>query len=383
MLAPRGARELLRPHTRADSPLRAWSAADQLVLDHLGLDDVGEILIVNDEFGALTVGLAESEPTVWTDSIVSRNAIDTNLIANGFGPLGERAIPGHRGLDSRFDTVILRLPKTASLLAHQIGELRTAVDVGTRVVAAGMARHIQRSTIDTLAKSFGRATPSAAVQKARLIHVDVDLAVIARDTRSHRWRASAGRFATPEGLVIDEAPGVFSTRHLDVGTSLLLDTLASLLPAPPHPTAIIGDLGCGNGVIAATLARRWQAGQFVCTDASDLAVAAARSTWTTNGLDLSRAEIFVADGFSGVADDSLDLVVTNPPSHQGHAVDHALTDRLMAEAARVLRPDGRLVAVAQRHLNLHTRLRRWFGSVHVPSKHPSHVVLVADDPAKR
>lgn len=377
MLAPRGERTVLRPHGSAKSPLRAWSAADQLALDHLGNDELGSVLIVNDEFGALSVGLGDCEPTVWTDSIVSRTAIDANLVANGLSVLGDRSIPGDNDPQQNFDTVVVRVPKTSSLLNYQLAMLRERVHVGSRVIGAGMVRHIHRSTITAFETVFGAAITTPARQKARLILAEVDAARIQRQLPA--WPSAF--FTTEEGTSVCEAPGVFSAGHLDIGSALLLDLVDEVVP-PLGPESVVADLGCGNGVVGATLARRWRDPQFVLLDASDMAVHAARTTWQANGLDPERAAIHVADGLLGVEDGSLDLVVTNPPFHQGYAVDHDLTDRLMADAARALRGDGVLVVVAQRHLNLHTRLLRWFESVEVPSKHPSHVLLVATAPKR-
>lgn len=378
MIVPLGTRTISRPHTGADSPLRGWSAADQLVLDHLAVAALGSVLIVNDEFGALTLGLAEHEPEVWTDSIVSRAAIESNLAANGFAPLGNRSISGNELPGGSYDTVVVRIPKTSALLDHQLAALRSGLAAGARVIGVGMARHVHRSTIAAFERMIGPASTSRATQKARLIFAEIDIS-----RRSDGVLPTHGEFTTPEGVTVAEAPGVFSAGHLDVGTALLLQTIAEIHPESPPAEAVIADLGCGNGVVGATLGRRWPNPRFVLIDSSDLAVASARRTWQLNDLDPDRATIEVADGFASVPDGSLDIVVTNPPFHQGHALDNDMTDRLMATSARALAPEGTLVAVAQRQLNLHTRLRRWFDRVEVPSKHPSHVVLLATGPSQQ
>ena len=85
---------------------------------------------------------------------------------------------------------------------------------------------------------------------------------------------------------------------------------------------------------------------------------------------------------STVAIGIYDVIVTNPPFHQGHAEDRGLTDRLLQGAAAHLVEGGIVVVVAQRHRELHRRLRRWFGRVETVSAHPSHVVFVAALPRR-
>ncbi len=64
------------------------------------------------------------------------------------------------------------------------------------------------------------------------------------------------------------------------------------------------------------------------------------------------AEVAVrqADGLEAVPDASLDLIVTNPPFHLGSARDSGPTLRMLADAARALRPGGELWCVYNSHL---------------------------------
>lgn len=374
MTTPYGVRELWRPHTPADSPLRAWSAADQLVLDHLGIDPLGRTLILNDEFGALTCGLAAATPTVWNDSALSRAAIAENLARNGLDPVPtSHHIAGDELPSGHFDTVVIQIPKTTAMLEHQLQAIAACTSPDTRIVGAAMARHIHRSTLEAFERFIGPTTTSLATRKARLIHAD------RTDAPQHYAPPEATEFITDRGLRIAQLPGTFSADHVDIGTALLIDVLASRPVAPPG--TLVADLGCGNGVLAASMATTWPEAQFLLIDASDQAIAAARTTWHWNELG-DRATFAADDGFATTADASIDMVITNPPFHQGHAVDASLTDRLLADSGRVLTADGTAYVVAQRHLNLHTKLKRWFRSVAVVSKHPSHVVLAAEQPRR-
>ena len=357
-----------RPHTPASSPLRAWSAADQLVLEHLGDADLGRVLIVNDEFGAITCALARAEPIVWTDSALSRAAIARNLAANDLAPLSDdRVVHGHRQPQGQFDTVVVRIPKTTALLDYQLRVIAALSTAETKVVGTGMVRHIRSSTVDAFEQLVGPTTTSRATRKARLIHTsptgDAQGPVVLETTRF-----------TAAGLNVVQHPGTFSAGHIDIGSALLLEVLRELPIPEGWPTIV--DLGCGNGVLAAAVAALWHDAQFVLLDVSDLAVAAATETWDANNLG-DRMTAQVSDGFKDMSDGSIDMVITNPPFHQGHALDSAMTDRLLAAAARVLQPGGTAYVVAQRHENLHTRMLQWFTDVEVVSKHPSHVVLQA------
>ena len=141
--------------------------------------------------------------------------------------------------------------------------------------------------------------------------------------------------------------------------------------------------GASGGIGGAIARRLHQAGANVGlsgtrADALEALAAELGERCAVLPCDLSDGEAVGA--LIGQADEALgsvDIVITNPPFHQGHALDSAMTDRLLAAAARVLQPGGTAYVVAQRHENLHTRMLQWFTDVEVVSKHPSHVVLQA------
>jgi 16S rRNA G1207 methylase RsmC len=73
----------------------------------------------------------------------------------------------------------------------------------------------------------------------------------------------------------------------------------------------------------------------------------------------------------------VDLVVCNPPFHVEYETDVELPLRLFAYAHRVLRPGGRLVLVANRHLNYSTRLSGIFAEVKTIAQSEKFEVLEA------
>src|SRR5690606_38569414 len=95
----------------------------------------------------------------------------------------------------------------------------------------------------------------------------------------------------------------------------------------------------------------------VCCDESYQAVASARATV---GAVTDRAAFHVTDVLDGIDAGSADLVLLNPPFHAGGARTTSVAHRMFAESRRVLRADGTLRVVANRHLPYHATLRRWF-----------------------
>ncbi|MEE9423477.1 MAG: 50S rRNA methyltransferase, partial [Methylococcales bacterium] len=82
--SPLGHFTLNRFPARKKEKLRAWDAADEYVLQHLVenklLKKEFSLLIVNDNFGGLSIPLNEYNPVVSTDSFLSMQGIEANSL---------------------------------------------------------------------------------------------------------------------------------------------------------------------------------------------------------------------------------------------------------------------------------------------------------------
>ncbi|MBB3143374.1 methyltransferase [Halomonas organivorans] len=155
-----------------------------------------------------------------------------------------------------------------------------------------------------------------------------------------------------EGLSLASHPGVFGHGKLDEGTRLLLERLPDVLPSKGD----VLDMGCGDGVLAAWLARRGLATTAI--DVNGFAVEATRRTLVANDV---KGEVLAGDVFTGLEDRRFDAIVSNPPFHQERAIDYGPAGRLIREAPAHLRPGGRLVLVANAFLPYPDLLERTFG----------------------
>jgi len=171
--------------------------------------------------------------------------------------------------------------------------------------------------------------------------------------------------------------GVFGAARADAGSLLLLDALDRALVAGEVAAETAIDLGCGNGLLAAYLAAALPDAQVLGSDDDADAVAATRATLAANGLERESVQVTWETSLSRQAAASADLVLLNPPFHDGTVVDATLVQDLLDAAARVLRPGGQLWFVHNSHLRYRPELAARFGSVRQRARDRRFTVLSA------
>ncbi|MDI7862941.1 class I SAM-dependent methyltransferase [Rhizobiaceae bacterium n13] len=145
-----------------------------------------------------------------------------------------------------------------------------------------------------------------------------------------------GRFST--------SPGMFSHDRVDAGSELL----ASRLPTDFDGNA--ADFGAGWGYLSIALANASpKTNRIDLFEADYAALECARQNLTENCPKLS-ARFFWQDLASEPTKEKYDLVIMNPPFHEGHAAEPSLGQAMIAAAAASLRSGGKLLLVANRGL---------------------------------
>jgi 23S rRNA (guanine1835-N2)-methyltransferase len=399
--APQGEFELVRIPRTGNPTLRAWDAADEYLLNHLAASadalPKGKCAILNDGFGALAVALADRQPQWSSDSQMSRQAAELNLELNGRavsqlvwldGFPGDGADEAQREL---VDLVLIKVPKTLSLLEDQLYRLRPHLAPGARVLGAGMVKNIHTSTLDLFTDILGATTTSLAKKKARLIFCDVDKTLDPGDSPYPSSFVLPPTPQIPSGLTVVNHAGVFSRQRLDQGTRLLLEAIPEIdilrrrKPAEddgfedrsPADKPLVVDLGCGNGVVGTVAAQLCPVAELVFLDESHRAVASARETFR-GALGDERVAVFRVTNFlAGVEEARADLILNNPPFHQQEALGDAIAWTMFTESKRALRSGGSLYVVGNRHLGYHVKLDRIFRNHEVVASNKKFVVLRA------
>jgi len=159
--------------------------------------------------------------------------------------------------------------------------------------------------------------------------------------------ASRLRVANPSVLVEDRyetAPGMFSFDRVDAGSRLL----GGYLPA--DIAGHVADFCAGWGYLSVTLAERAAGLNGLDLYEADHASLQAAGRTLARLLPGLAARCFWHDLATEAVGERYDVIVMNPPFHQGRAAEPQLGAAIIRAAAKALRPGGRLFMVANRQL---------------------------------
>lgn len=256
-----------------------------------------------------------------------------------------------------FTRVIMRLPRSKDALRWWVSAAAATLPLGGQLWLAGHQREGIKSALTLLNELVGPALTVRTKRRCRVLvarrgaEPTVDLSLDAASTPISF--EAAGRTLAAVTL-----PGVFSHGRLDEGTRRLL----GWLEADP-PSGRVLDLGAGAGILGIACAAQALVERVTMVEAAWMGAEACRRTLALN-TDLSPVDIAYADVLD--ADRGpFDLVVTNPPFHDGRHEDRQLITRFAEAAAKRMKPGGRFVAVCNQHLAYRESLEAWFGDVSI------------------
>lgn len=361
-----GVFDLTRYSSRADEDLLAWCAADSLALEEVSRREIpgSEIVVVNDSHGALCVALQPQ--ALWTDSALAVLALRHNERANS-----RIETPVFWSTEIPVSTptlVVLRIPKQRAFFEYQLSQLASWLPAGATVLAGGMDKHLSAHTAQILERYIGPTQRHPGRRKARLFSA-------VRDDRpaTDCKNVNATYYCAPLDAELQGLPNVFSRDKLDIGSRFLLEHLHLVAPAET-----VVDLACGNGVLGLVAIKQGLAQQLIFCDESAMAVASARANATRIFPQGSHSlEFHHGDGLTRYGGKAAQLILCNPPFHQEHTVNEFAAHSLLNQCSRHLSGGGRLLLVANRHLDYQSLLRQTFAKVEKCASNAKFNILLA------
>lgn len=159
--------------------------------------------------------------------------------------------------------------------------------------------------------------------------------------------------------------GVFSKRHIDFGTHLLLQSIKEI------KAKNILDIGCGIGVIGLILAKANIEVMVDLIDINPLAIALTQMNADLN--QINNVHIFESDGYQKVTQ-NYDFIVSNPPIRAGKKIVYAF----ITDGKKYLKSDGEIIVVIQKKqgaLSLLAHMEATFGNAVIVHKEKGYYII--------
>lgn len=335
--------EIKRYPLRRNETLQGWDSADELILQHMKQIDLSgkKILIVNDQFGALSCGLENFNCTTYTDSFVSAMGILYNS-ENRIRPIDKL-----QELSGFYDYVLIQIPKNLSFFEDILCHLTQHLHSHSKIICGSMVKHLAPSSFDLLQKYIGKTSTSLAQKKARLVFADFEKSPI---PSPYPLIVKIDAFEKP---LINNS-NLFSRDKLDIGSRFFLEHI------PSRAFKTILDLGCANGVIGIKAKLLNPDAKIYFSDESSMAIESAKINYKNHFND--EAEYFWTNCFEGRPKGVLDLVLCNPPFHQGNTIGDFIAWQMFQDAFDALKTGGTLRVIGNSHLGYQIKLKKIFGN---------------------
>lgn len=318
--------------------MSAYMPASEVLLRHEEEFEHRHIIFAGDLQDMLPAQLTTASTRVFTQQFHHWQALSQQL--------GERAQFGLYATAEHLagcDTLVYYWPKNKPEAAFQLANLLALLPVGSDLFVVGENRSGVRSA-ENVIEQFSSLEKIDSARRCGLYHGRLDQqATFDIDSYYDAYQL--------DQLTIKTLPGVFSRDGLDNGSALLLSTLT------PHTKGKVLDLGCGAGVLAASLKQHSPKVRLWLTDVNAAAVAASQATLACNDIE---GEVFASNVFSDVQG-RFDMILSNPPFHEGLQTSLDAAHALIRGAANHLNSGGELRIVANAFLPYPQVLEETFG----------------------
>lgn len=239
----------------------------------------------------------------------------------------------HLAVDTRLETIFFRIAKEKPVVHHVINAAALRLQVGGQLQLTGT----KQQGIKTYAKHAAQRLGGTLELKK---HGNDYLAIITRgqtiDTAplDDKDYPDLRQVITLDDSVIYSKPGVYGWDKIDAGSALLAAHMDAFCPAQ-HPDSIL-DMGCGYGYLSIKAKHHFNPERIVATDNNAAAILACRKNFAAFNI---QGEV-VTDNCAAGINENFDLILCNPPFHQGFGVDRGLTENFIKTARRLCTRQG-------------------------------------------
>lgn len=166
-------------------------------------------------------------------------------------------------------------------------------------------------------------------------------------------------------------PGQFGWNKIDQGSEFLIAELAKIAALNSRTYENCLDLGCGYGYLTMasqplfTIKQRW------LTDNNAAALRTAQYNCERRGI----VATVIASDAGQPLNERFDLILCNPPFHQGFSVDGDLTEKFLHNTRHLLANNGTAYFVVNQFIPLDTKAENFFKTIQLIAQNKSFKVF--------
>lgn len=272
--------------------------------------------------------------------------------------------------DNSIDRLFYRVSKEKAIVHHIINQAFRVLKPGGALVIAGYKNDGIKTYIDKACTYFaGHSDKAKGKQSSHLatIYKSESAPGHCLDDKDYPQLREMPQHQPP----FYSKPGQFGWNKVDKGSEFLIQELPRLLDGLHNPPATLLDLGCGYGYLSMMAATLAPFQQITATDNN----AAAIVSCTENLKHSNVPYEVIADDCAQSIRGRYDLVLCNPPFHQGFAIESDLTQRFLEQTHKHLHAKGNAVFVVNQFIPLERKARELFGTVSILAKNKSFTLI--------
>lgn len=237
--------------------------------------------------------------------------------------------------------IFFRVAKERALVHHIINQAFISLPLGGTLWLAGYKQEGIKTHIARAAKLFGN---SAKVTKSKN---QLSVAAITKQAKDDellddQQYKSLREFSYKDGSSFWTKPGLYGWDKIDPGSLLLCETLKERSDNLTDKSVL--DIGCGYGYLSKFIIE-YGPQKLVATDNCAAAIAA-----TSRNLETFRKATVIASDAGDSVSEVFDLILCNPPFHQGFSTNGELHKKFLSNTKELLKPDGQAWYVVNQFL---------------------------------
>lgn len=268
--------------------------------------------------------------------------------------------------DASVDHIFYRISKEKAVTHHLINQAQRILKPNGVLWISGQKNEGIKTYIEKASALFGCAKniQKDGMSYSSQLSKGVNTGELLNDENYHQLREC---FRINDHSVLTK-PGQFGWNKIDQGSEYLIAEITPLLASIPIEHCL--DLGCGYGYLTIA-SQHLSINNRTLTDNNAAALATAKANCTHLNIN---ADVIAGDAGSQVKN-RFDLILCNPPFHQGFSVDGDLTDKFLRSAQKLLTENGVAYFVVNQFIALEKKAQPLFKQVNLIAQNKSFKVI--------